>query len=141
MANDYLFTSESVSEGHPDKVCDQISDAVLDACLAQDPDAHVACETAVGPDFVVNLGEFKCRNRDQINTEAIARAVVNRPAILLADEPTANLDSATAADLLDIFAAFHQVGVTVVIATHDPQWMARLSPRVLRLERGRLCAA
>ena len=72
---------------------------------------------------------------------AIARAVVNRPAILLADEPTANLDSATAADLLDIFAAFHQVGVTVVIATHDPQWMARLSPRVLRLERGRLCAA
>lgn len=72
---------------------------------------------------------------------AIARAVVNRPAILLADEPTANLDSATAADLLDIFAAFHQVGVTVVISTHDPQWMARLSPRVLRLERGRLCAA
>ena len=72
----HVFTSESVSEGHPDKVCDQISDAVLDACLAQDPDAHVACETAVGPDFVVNLGEFKCRNRDQINTEAIARAVV-----------------------------------------------------------------
>ena len=70
---------------------------------------------------------------------AIARAVVNRPAILLADEPTANLDSATAADLLDIFAAFHQVGVTVVIATHDPQWMAHLSPRILRLERGRLC--
>ena len=72
----HVFTSESVSEGHPDKVADQISDAVLDACLAQDPDAHVACETAVGPDFVVNLGEFKCRNRDQINTEAIARAVV-----------------------------------------------------------------
>ena len=39
-----LFTSESVSEGHPDKVCDQISDAILDACLAQDPNAHVACE-------------------------------------------------------------------------------------------------
>ena len=72
---------------------------------------------------------------------AIARAVVNRPAILLADEPTANLDSATAADLLDIFAAFHQVGVTVVIATHDPQWMARLSPRVLHLERNRLLTA
>ena len=70
---------------------------------------------------------------------AIARAVVNRPAILLADEPTANLDRETAADILDIFAAFHQVGVTVVIATHDPQWMAHLSPRILRLERGRLC--
>ncbi len=69
---------------------------------------------------------------------AIARAVVNRPAILLADEPTANLDAESAAAILDIFLAFHQVGVTLVIATHDPQWMARLQPRVLRLERGRL---
>ena len=69
---------------------------------------------------------------------AIARAVVGRPAILLADEPTANLDSETAADILEIFRAFHQVGVTLIIATHDPQWMARCSPRVMRLERGRL---
>lgn len=69
---------------------------------------------------------------------AIARAVVNRPAILLADEPTANLDAESAAAILEIFLAFHQVGVTLVIATHDPQWMARLKPRVLRLERGRL---
>jgi cell division transport system ATP-binding protein len=69
---------------------------------------------------------------------AIARAVVNRPAILLADEPTANLDSDSAGDILEIFRAFHQVGVCIVIATHDPQWMARLSPRVLRLDRGRL---
>ncbi|MBK7424375.1 MAG: ATP-binding cassette domain-containing protein [Propionivibrio sp.] len=69
---------------------------------------------------------------------AIARAVVNRPAILLADEPTANLDAESAAAILEIFRAFHQVGVTLVIATHDPQWMARFSPRVLRLERGRL---
>ena len=69
---------------------------------------------------------------------AIARAVVNRPAILLADEPTANLDAESAAAILEIFLAFHQVGVTLVIATHDPQWMARLTPRVLRLERGRL---
>lgn len=72
---------------------------------------------------------------------AIARAVVNRPAILLADEPTANLDSDTAADILDIFRAFHQVGVTVIMATHDPQWMAHLGPRVLRLEHGRLPGA
>ena len=41
----YLFTSESVSEGHPDKICDRISDAVLDACLARDAESHVACET------------------------------------------------------------------------------------------------
>jgi len=69
---------------------------------------------------------------------AIARAVVNRPAILLADEPTANLDADSAADILAIFRSFHQVGVTLVVATHDPQWMARFSPRVLRLDRGRL---
>ena len=67
---------------------------------------------------------------------AIARAVVNRPAILLADEPTANLDADSAADILEIFRAFHQVGVTLVIATHDPQWIARFAPRILQLERG-----
>lgn len=69
---------------------------------------------------------------------AIARAVVNRPAILLVDEPTANLDADSAAGILEIFRAFHQVGVTLVIATHDPQWMSRLTPRVLRLEHGQL---
>ena len=67
---------------------------------------------------------------------AIARAVVNRPAILLADEPAANLDADSAAAILEIFRAFHQVGVTLLIATHNPQWMARFSPRVLQLERG-----
>jgi S-adenosylmethionine synthetase len=49
---DYLFTSESVSEGHPDKVCDQISDAVLDACLQQDSTSRVACETFAPTNFV-----------------------------------------------------------------------------------------
>lgn len=69
---------------------------------------------------------------------AIARAVVNRPAILLADEPTANLDSESASVILEIFRAFHQVGVTMVISTHDAQWMAHLSPRILLLDQGRL---
>ena len=64
--------------------------------------------------------------------------MVNRPAILLADEPTTNLDNESAADILEIFHAFHQVGVTVVIATHDEQSLARFSPRVLQLEHGRL---
>lgn len=72
---------------------------------------------------------------------AIARAVVNRPAILLADEPSANLDAESAAEILEVFRAFHQVGVTLVIATHDPQWMARFSPRVLQLDRGHLLGA
>ncbi|MBN8219162.1 MAG: methionine adenosyltransferase [Spirochaetes bacterium] len=58
MAKHYLFTSESVSEGHPDKVCDQISDAVLDAMLAQDPASRVACETMVTTGQVVVAGEI-----------------------------------------------------------------------------------
>src|SRR5512136_991729 len=54
----YLFTSESVTEGHPDKLCDQVSDAVLDACLEQDPMSRVACETATKTGFVVVMGEI-----------------------------------------------------------------------------------
>ena len=69
---------------------------------------------------------------------AIARAVVNRPAVLLADEPTGNLDTQSAADILQIFESFHQVGVTLVVATHDPVWIERYRPQVLRLDHGRL---
>lgn len=69
---------------------------------------------------------------------AIARAVVNRPTILLADEPTGNLDSEAAAQILGIFSAFNQVGVTVVVATHDQSWVERYHPNVLRLDHGRL---
>ena len=69
---------------------------------------------------------------------AIARAVVNRPALLVADEPTANLDAESAARILDIFVEFNQVGVTVLIATHDQGLIARYGKRVLRLEGGRL---
>ena len=71
---------------------------------------------------------------------AIARAVVNRPTVLLADEPTGNLDTDSAADILEIFAEFHQVGVTVVVATHDQSWIERYHPNVLRLDHGRLVA-
>jgi len=69
---------------------------------------------------------------------AIARAVVNRPAVLIADEPTANLDAESAAAVLDIFAAFNQVGVTVLVATHDEALIGRFARRVLRLARGRI---
>jgi S-adenosylmethionine synthetase len=57
-ASDYLFTSESVTEGHPDKMCDQVSDAILDAIIREDPDARVACETATTTGLVVVLGEI-----------------------------------------------------------------------------------
>jgi cell division transport system ATP-binding protein len=69
---------------------------------------------------------------------AIARAVVNRPALLVADEPTANLDAESAARVLDIFVAFNQVGVTVLIASHDQALMQRYGKRVLQLVDGRL---
>ena len=74
-AHSHVFTSESVSEGHPDKVADQISDAVLDACLRADRGARVACETMVGPDVVVNMGEIACRGFEKIDVEGIARKV------------------------------------------------------------------
>ena len=57
-APEYLFTSESVTEGHPDKLCDQVSDAILDAIIKDDPDARVACETATTTGLVVVLGEI-----------------------------------------------------------------------------------
>ena len=69
-----LFTSESVTEGHPDKMCDQISDAVLDACLAQDPRSRVACETATKTGFVMLLGEIT--TLADINYDKLARDVI-----------------------------------------------------------------
>ena len=69
---------------------------------------------------------------------AIARAVVNRPALLIADEPTANLDAEAARLILEVFLGFHQVGVTVLIATHDQSLVERYGRRILRLEAGKI---
>ena len=69
---------------------------------------------------------------------AIARAVVNRPAVLIADEPTANLDAEAARRVLEIFVAFNQVGVTVLVATHDMALVRRFGRRVFRLAAGRV---
>jgi cell division transport system ATP-binding protein len=70
----------------------------------------------------------------------IARAIVNRPAILMADEPTGNLDSAYAEEIIGMFKAFNQVGVTVLIATHDLSMIDRLGARRVHLDHGRLAA-
>ncbi|MBC7859156.1 MAG: ATP-binding cassette domain-containing protein, partial [Burkholderiaceae bacterium] len=70
---------------------------------------------------------------------AIARAIVNRPQIILADEPTANLDRASANKVLDALKAFHSVGVTCVISTHDEQMLDAAS-RVIHLQQGQIVA-
>ena len=70
----YLFTSESVSEGHPDKICDQISDAVVDAALRGDPRSRVACETLCKTGFVVVAGEITTKSK--IDFGAVARDVI-----------------------------------------------------------------
>ena len=72
----YLFTSESVSEGHPDKVSDQISDAILDAYLTQDPESKVACETLCTTGLVVVAGEVKTKG--VIDHQQIVRGVIEK---------------------------------------------------------------
>lgn len=70
-----LFTSESVTEGHPDKICDQISDSVLDAFLANDPNARVACEVSVATGLVLVIGEISSRS-EYVDIQAIARQTI-----------------------------------------------------------------
>ncbi|MCW5256264.1 methionine adenosyltransferase [Verminephrobacter aporrectodeae] len=76
MANDFLFTSESVSEGHPDKVADQISDAILDAVFRQDPESRVAAETLVGTGLVVLAGEIS--TKAHVDYTQVARDTIRR---------------------------------------------------------------
>ncbi|MCA9820516.1 MAG: methionine adenosyltransferase, partial [Nitrosarchaeum sp.] len=77
MTSNFLFTSESVTEGHPDKICDQISDAFLDEFLKQDPDSRVAVETMVTTDFVAVAGEVtSTANFDKKSQEELVRKTI-----------------------------------------------------------------
>ena len=76
MSPSYLYTSESVTEGHPDKVCDQVSDSILDAIYAQDPQARVACETATGTNFVAVIGEIT--TTANVDYEKVVRDTLQR---------------------------------------------------------------
>ncbi|ETV71927.1 S-adenosylmethionine synthase 2 [Aphanomyces astaci] len=86
----FLFTSESVNEGHPDKLCDQISDAVLDACVAQDPNSRVACETCAKTGMVMIFGEIT--TRATINYEEVIRKAIKEIGY---DDPAKGLDYKT----------------------------------------------
>lgn len=84
IRSEHVFTSESVSEGHPDKVCDQISDAILDACLMQDPASRVACETLTTTNLVVISGEITTNakvNWQEVALDAVRKIGYNEPGI------------------------------------------------------------
>ena len=83
VPSQFLFTSESVTEGHPDKVCDQISDSILDAALSQDPFSRVACETVVKDDTVMVVGEIT--TKAEIEVEAVVRQVVSEIGYIKSD--------------------------------------------------------
>jgi S-adenosylmethionine synthetase len=96
-ASSLMFTSESVTEGHPDKICDQISDAVLDACLEQDPRSRVACEVATKTGFVMLMGEIT--TKAQVNYDELVRRVINDIGY---DDSTKGLDGNTCGVLVAI---------------------------------------
>lgn len=116
----------------------------LPLAIAGFPRREAARRVRAALDKVGLLGREKSRPITLSGGEqqrlCIARAIVNRPAILLADEPTGNLDAAYAEEIISMFRAFNQVGVTVVIATHDSDMIGRLKPRILHLDHGKLGA-
>ena len=93
-----LFTSESVTEGHPDKICDNISDGILDALMEQDPMSRVACETAITTDYVLIMGEITTKAK--VDYEKIARETI-REIGYVADEKGFNCDTCRVKVLLD----------------------------------------
>ncbi len=101
-----LFTSESVTEGHPDKVCDAISDSVLDALMAQDPMSRVACETCVTTDHCTVMGEIT--TKAQIDAEAIARAAIREIGY---DKPELGFD----ADTCEVRVLLHQQSADIAM--------------------------
>jgi S-adenosylmethionine synthetase len=112
----YTFTSESVSEGHPDKVCDYIADSILDACLEQDPRSHVACEVLCKDNHVVLAGEIT--TRATIDYEAIARAAIRDIGYTDSTEPF-NADGVTVKILISQQSG--EINAGVAKATDDQQ--------------------
>lgn len=112
----YLFTSESVAEGHPDKMCDQISDAILDAVLAQDPSARVACETFATNGLVLIAGEITTTAR--VDYAAIARETIRRIGY---DKPEYGFDADHCGVLVSIHEQSRDIAQAVIKkSSEDP---------------------
>ncbi len=105
-----LFTSECVTEGHPDKVADAISDSILDACLAQDPNSRVACETMVTTDFCMICGEIT--TKAQVDYEAVARQAIRNIGYIY---PGDGFD----ADSVEIQCRIHTQSADIALGTND----------------------
>lgn len=103
-----LFTSESVTEGHPDKICDQISDAILDALLEQDPESRVACETAITTDFVLIMGEITTKAK--IDIEKIVRDTI---AEIGYNDASCGIDASTCKVLIKLDSQSHDIALGV----------------------------
>ena len=105
-----LFTSECVTNGHPDKVADSISDAILDACLAQDPGSRVACETMVTTNFCLICGEIT--TKAQVDYEAVAREAIRHIGYVY---PGDGFD----ADTVEIQCRIHTQSADIALGTND----------------------
>ena len=105
-----LFTSECVTNGHPDKVADSISDAILDACLAQDPNSRVACETMVTTNFCLICGEIT--TKAQVDYEAVARETIRKIGYVY---PGDGFD----ADTVEIQCRVHTQSADIALGTND----------------------
>ena len=110
MMEKRLFTSECVTQGHPDKVADSISDAILDACLAQDPGSRVACETMVTTNFCCICGEIT--TKAQVDYEAVARRVIRKIGYT---HPEDGFD----ADSVEILCRIHTQSADISMGTND----------------------
>merc|ERR1712188_184865 len=104
----FMFTSESVNEGHPDKLCDQVSDAIVDACSAQDPNSRVACETCTGTGFVMVFGEITTNAK--VDYEAVVREAIKKIGF---DHPDKGLDYKTCEVLNRLHEQSKEIGAAV----------------------------